>query len=54
MKMPKMEKGKTAENGNWRRRQKCRNQIYVLVKNAENCFFYTTFEAIVIKERVLN
>ncbi len=34
-----MDKGKTAENGKWRQRQKCRNQISVLVKNAENCFF---------------
>ncbi len=36
MKMPKMEEGKTVENGKWHLRQKCKIKISVLVKTAEN------------------
>ncbi len=53
MKMPKMEKGKTVENGKWHWRQKRRKLNSVLVKNAEN-YFFITFRAISLKGGCLN
>ena len=52
MKMPKMEEGKTVENGKWHQRQKCRNKICVLVKNAENYVLETETELFLSKEVV--
>jgi len=50
--MPKMKKGKTVENGKWHFRQRCRKQISVLVKNAENYFLSNFFQKRLFKFKI--
>ncbi len=47
-----MKKGKTVENGKWHFRQKCRKQISVLVKNAENYFLNNFFQKRLFKLKI--